>query len=98
MGLVHGTRSRDGSRDRCPRSWEVIEIPSCGDLHQRSSPTLLMLHRLVSHDLKPCMQSSWMILGSCYVGSKFLFSAAFPNMCPSHHSPNDMTSLSIDYY
>ena len=58
VGLVRGTRSRDGSRDRYPRGWEVIEIPSCGDLHRRSSPTLLPLHRLVSHDLKPCMQSS----------------------------------------
>src|SRR4051812_8012925 len=70
----------DRSRDRYPRGWEVIEIPSCGDLHRRSSPTLLPLHQLVSHDLKPCMQSSWMILGDVARREFFLFSTTFPNM------------------
>src|SRR3954464_1189992 len=77
--LVRGTcsrdrscnESRDGSRDRYPRGWEVIEIPICGDLHQRSSPTLLFRCNVGEDDLKPFMQSSWMILGSCYVGSNF---------------------------
>ena len=41
-----------------PRSWEVVN-PSCGDLHQRSTSTLLPL-RYESETIrsKPCMQSS----------------------------------------
>src|SRR4051812_4954508 len=51
VGLDRGTCSWENLRDLLP-------------LRPRASPTLLPLHRLVSHDLKPCMQSSWMILGS----------------------------------
>src|SRR4051812_39068668 len=58
--------SWDGTRDRYPRGWEVIEIPNCGDLHQRSSPTLLPLQSLVSNGLNLVCHLSWMILGSWF--------------------------------
>jgi len=40
-----------------PRGWEVVN-PSCGDLHRRSSSTLLPLrYESVTKKIKPCMQS-----------------------------------------
>ena len=68
-------RSRNGSwdvtRDRYSRGWEVIEIPSCGDLHQRSSPTLLFRCNVGEDNLNLVCNLSWMILGSWFVGTKF---------------------------
>src|SRR3954464_3550794 len=94
--IARGTRSRDGSRDRYPRGWEVIEIPSCGDLHQRSSPTPLFRCNVGEDDLKPCMQSSWMILGSCYVGSKkFCFLLRFPTLILSEHNTISYFAIQI---
>ena len=44
-----------------------------------TSPTLLLLQPLVSKGLNLVCYLSWMILGSCYVGTKFLNSTTFPN-------------------
>src|SRR3954463_5376437 len=44
-----------------------------------ASPTLFPMPPLVSKDLNLVCNLSWMILGACYVGSKFLNSATFPN-------------------
>src|SRR6266566_2663780 len=61
-----------------PCGWEVVN-PSCGDLHRRSSSTLLPLrYESVTKTDQTLYAVSIVILG-WYVGQKFLFSAAFPN-------------------
>ena len=49
-GIVHGT-DRGTVRGIDILVVGRLEIPSCGDLHQRSLPTLLPLHQLVRYDL-----------------------------------------------
>ena len=60
-----------------PRGWEVVN-PSCGDLHRRSSSTLLPAALRVGNEKDQTMYAvSIVVLGWC-VGRKFLFSPAFP--------------------
>src|SRR3954463_11330301 len=84
-----GYRWRDHNFDPSSRSFFFSKFCSrdcswefCYDYFHyvhSASPTLLPLQPLVSKDLNLVCNLSWMILGACYVGSKFLHSTTFPN-------------------
>jgi hypothetical protein len=61
-----------------PRGWEVVN-PSCGDLHRRSSSTLLPLRYESVTKIDQTLYAVSIVILGWYIGRKFLFSTALPN-------------------